>query len=115
MYITRIGPPDNPTFSGTTDLTENVMSGNLTCTAAGAFSAGGSITWYNNNTLIQAGGGNYIPNGTRFDIQDTLCFVPSRSDNQNAIRCEARHGTLTSPPYPASETTIDVKCMYLNV
>ncbi|XP_072048955.1 LOW QUALITY PROTEIN: uncharacterized protein [Amphiura filiformis] len=103
------GPPDTPSITGGSDLTENMASSDISCNAAEAFSDDGSITWYKNDVVIESGEGDNIPNGDRYDIRDSLLLTPTRSDNRNTIRCEVQHGTLAGPSYPADETTIDVK------
>ncbi|XP_072035744.1 uncharacterized protein [Amphiura filiformis] len=102
------GPPDKPVITGPTDIIENEMS-QLECQANDAYPTG-TLHWFLNNIEItdsSAQTDSMNSNG-RYNMMSTLTYTMSREQNQQQIRCEAHHETLTSP-LQSSDVSINVK------
>ncbi|XP_072035575.1 uncharacterized protein [Amphiura filiformis] len=107
-YFELSGPPDKPVITGPTDIIENEES-QLECQANGAYPTG-TLHWFLNNIEITDSSlqTDTMNSNGRYNMMSTLTYTMIREQNQQQIRCEAQHETLTSPLL-SSDVSINVK------
>ena len=107
-----LGPPDKPVLGPSINVAEN-ENFEMECLAANAY-PNGSLHWFLNNNDITEFAESHPPeldtNG-RYTMHSKLKYTigVTREDNNQPIRCEVRHQTLSSP-LSSSDQTLTVKC-----